>query len=157
MAATSRLPAWARARILQISSGCPVPIAVSRMAMMLMGLTDAIVLGQYAPEELGAVGLVADRRVLGFGIGILLGVQVFTSRLLGIGQRPGRAVSSGGGLVGHRDGRRVDGPLAICARSFHFVFVTIAPASPEAAAAAVTPEHVARRRRPRSPASWPTA
>ena len=141
MAATSRLPAWARAKDIADLIRLSVPIAVSRMAMMLMGLTDAIVLGRYAPEELAYV-LSAWLPIgvsLGFGIGILLGVQVLTSRLLGIGRRPGQAVSSGGALVGHRDGRRVDGRArAIAAPFFHFVFVTIAPASPEAAAAAVT-------------------
>ena len=85
-----------------------------------------------------AVGLVADRRVLGFGIGILLGVQVLYSRLLGIGQEAGSGrIFRRGALVGHRDGQRVDGRArAICHPFFHFVFVTIAPASPEAAAAA---------------------
>ncbi len=52
---TFRLPAWAKpsdiADLLRLS----VPIAVSRMAMMLMGLTDAIVLGQFAPGELAYV------------------------------------------------------------------------------------------------------
>lgn len=55
MAATSRLPAWARAKDIADLIRLSVPIAVSRMAMMLMGLTDAIVLGQYAPEELAYV------------------------------------------------------------------------------------------------------
>jgi MATE family multidrug resistance protein len=45
-------PAWARASeildLLRLSG----PIAVSRASMMLMGLTDAIVLGRMAPEEL---------------------------------------------------------------------------------------------------------
>ena len=91
MAATSRLPAWARAKDIADLIRLSVPIAVSRMAMMLMGLTDAIVLGQYAPEELAYV-LSAWLPIgvsLGFGIGILLGVQVLTSRLLGIGQEAG--------------------------------------------------------------------
>ena len=91
MAATSRLPAWAQAKDIADLIRLSVPIAVSRMAMMLMGLTDAIVLGQYAPEELAYV-LSAWLPIgvsLGFGIGILLGVQVLTSRLLGIGQEAG--------------------------------------------------------------------
>ena len=117
MAATSRLPAWARAKDIADLIRLSVPIAVSRMAMMLMGLTDAIVLGQYAPEELAYV-LSAWLPIgvsLGFGIGILLGVQVLTSRLLGIGRGGRVGPSSGGDLVGHRDGRRVDGRArAIC-------------------------------------------
>src|SRR5690606_34703695 len=81
MTATSRLPAWARAKDILDLIRLSVPIAVSRMAMMLMGLTDAIVLGQYAPGELAFV-LSAWLPIgvsLGFGIGILLGVQVLTS------------------------------------------------------------------------------
>jgi MATE family multidrug resistance protein len=147
MAATSRLPAWARAKDIADLIRLSVPIAVSRMAMMLMGLTDAIVLGQYAPEELAYV-LSAWLPIgvsLGFGIGILLGVQVLTSRLLGIGQEAGSgrifrrglwwAIVMGGVLTAAL--------VPFAAPFFHFVFVTIAPASPEAAAAAVTPEHVA--------------
>ena len=85
------------------------------MAMMLMGLTDAIVLGQYAPEELAYV-LSAWLPIgvsLGFGIGILLGVQVLTRARSARG-RVGLYLPAGA-LVGHRDGRRVDGRArAIC-------------------------------------------
>ena len=59
--------------------------------------------GQYAPEELAYV-LSAWLPIgvsLGFGIGILLGVQVLTSRLLGIGQEAGSGrIFRGGGSGG---------------------------------------------------------
>ena len=98
---TLRLPTWAKpsdiADLLRLS----VPIAVSRMAMMLMGLTDAIVLGQYAPEELAYV-LSAWLPIgvsVGLGIGILLGVQVLTSELLGVGREAGSGRIFRRGLV----------------------------------------------------------
>ena len=81
-------PAWARASeildLLRLSG----PIAVSRASMMLMGLTDAIVLGRMAPEELPFVlnSWLPMGISLGFGMGILLGVQVLTSELLGRGR-----------------------------------------------------------------------
>ena len=74
--ATFQLPLWAKPSDVADLIRLSVPIAVSRMAMMLMGLTDAIVLGQFAPEELAFV-LSAWLPIgvsLGFGIGILLGV-----------------------------------------------------------------------------------
>lgn len=83
-----RLPLWAKPSDVADLIRLSVPIAVSRMAMMLMGLTDAIVLGQFAPEELAFV-LSAWLPIgvsLGFGIGILLGVQVLTSELIGTGE-----------------------------------------------------------------------
>ena len=82
------LPAWMRASeivdLLRLSG----PIAVSRASIMFMGLTDAIVLGQYAPGELTYVlnSWLPMGVALGFGMGILLGVQVLTSELMGIGK-----------------------------------------------------------------------
>ncbi len=143
---TLSLPAWARpsdiADLLRLS----VPIAVSRMAMMLMGLTDAIVLGQFAPEELAYV-LSAWLPIgvsLGFGMGVLLGVQVLTSELLGVGKEAGSgrifrrglwwSVLMGVGLTAFL--------LPTAAPFFHWVFVTIAP--PSEAARAASPEMVAQ-------------
>ena len=146
MAATSRLPAWARPKDIADLIRLSVPIAVSRMAMMLMGLTDAIVLGQYAPEELAYV-LSAWLPIgvsLGFGIGILLGVQVLTSEMLGTGRE------AGSGRVFRRGlwwaivmGAVLTVALVPFADPFfHWVFVTIAPVS-DAAIRAATPEEVA--------------
>lgn len=146
MAATSRLPAWARAKDIADLIRLSVPIAVSRMAMMLMGLTDAIVLGQYAPEELAYV-LSAWLPIgvsLGFGIGILLGVQVLTSEMLGTGREAGSGRVFRRGL----SWAVVMGAVLTVALVpfadpfFHWVFVTIAPAS-DAAIRAATPEEVA--------------
>ncbi|MFN3608979.1 MAG: MATE family efflux transporter [Hyphomonas sp.] len=144
MTATSRLPAWARPKDIADLIRLSVPIAVSRMAMMLMGLTDAIVLGQYAPEELAFV-LSAWLPIgvsLGFGIGILLGVQVLTSEMLGTGQ------AAGSGRVFRRGlwwaivmGAALTLALLPFAEPFfHFVFVTIAPPSD---VAVLAPEVVA--------------
>lgn len=81
-------PTWMQASqildLLRLSG----PIAVTRASMMLMGLTDAIVLGRMAPEELPFVlnSWLPMGIALGFGMGILLGVQVLTSELLGQGK-----------------------------------------------------------------------
>ncbi|ABI76992.1 MATE efflux family protein [Hyphomonas neptunium ATCC 15444] len=145
MTATSRLPAWARPKDIADLIRLSVPIAVSRMAMMLMGLTDAIVLGQYAPGELAYVlsAWLPISISLGFGVGILLGIQVLTSELLGTGREAGSgrvfrrglwwAVVMGAVLTAVL--------LPISDPFFHWVFVTIAPASD--APSAVTPEIVA--------------
>ncbi len=129
--ATFQLPLWAKPSDVADLIRLSVPIAVSRMAMMLMGLTDAIVLGQFAPEELAFV-LSAWLPIgvsLGFGIGILLGVQVLTSELIGTGDEAdtGRifrrgllwAVSMGIALTLLL--LPLAGPL------FHWLFVEIAP------------------------------
>ena len=145
MAATSSLPAWARAKDIADLIRLSVPIAVSRMAMMLMGLTDAIVLGQYAPEELAYV-LSAWLPIgvsLGFGIGILLGVQVLTSEMLGTGREAasGRVFRRGlwwsivMGIV------LTLALVPFAQPFFHWIFVTIAPASQETNS--VSPEVVA--------------
>lgn len=81
-------PAWLRASdiwdLLRLSG----PIAISRMSMMLMGLTDAIVLGQVAPGELPFVlnSWLPMGISLGLGMGILLGVQILTSEMAGRGE-----------------------------------------------------------------------
>ncbi|MBK8196869.1 MAG: multidrug transporter [Acidobacteria bacterium] len=142
---TSRLPAWARpsdiADLLRLS----VPIAVSRMAMMLMGLTDAIVLGQFAPQELAYVlsSWLPIGVSLGLGLGILLGVQVLTSEMLGVGREAGSGRVFRRGLVwAVLLGAALTALLLPTAGAlFHWLFVTIAPASE--AERAATPEVVA--------------
>lgn len=81
-------PAWMRAADLVDLLRLSGPIAITRASMMLMGLTDAIVLGRMAPEELPFVlnAWLPLGISLGFGMGILLGVQVLTSELLGTGR-----------------------------------------------------------------------
>lgn len=81
-------PAWARPSdivdLLRLSG----PIAVSRAAMMLMGLTDVIVLGQNAPGELSFVlnSWLPIGVSLGLTIGLLMGVSVLTAELAGNGR-----------------------------------------------------------------------
>ena len=143
---TSRLPAWARPSDIADLMRLSVPIAISRMAMMLMGVTDAIVLGQYAPGELAYVlnAWLPMGISLGLGLGILLGVQVLTSELLGVGREKdsGRIFRRGllwGALLG---GALTLLLIPTAGSFFHWIFVTIAPPS-EAAGIDAPPEVVA--------------
>ncbi len=83
-----KAPAWAKpsdiADLLKLS----VPIAISRMSVMLMSVTDAIVLGQYAPGQLPFVlnSWLPIGVAIGMGLGLLLGVQVLTAELGGVGR-----------------------------------------------------------------------
>lgn len=143
---TSRLPAWARPSDVADLMRLSVPIAISRMAMMLMGVTDAIVLGQFAPAELAYVlnAWLPMGVSLGLGLGILLGVQVLTSELLGVGREKdsGRIFRRGllwGALLG---GALTLLLIPTAGSFFHWIFVTIAPPS-EAAGIDAPPEVVA--------------
>ena len=143
---TSRLPAWARPSDIADLMRLSVPIAISRMAMMLMGVTDAIVLGQYAPGELAYVlnAWLPMGISLGLGLGILLGVQVLTSEQLGVGREKdsGRIFRRGllwGALLG---GTLTLLLIPTAGSFFHWIFVTIAPPS-EAAGIDAPPEVVA--------------
>ncbi len=64
------------------------PIVMSRLGVMAIGLTDAIVVGQYSATELGlhSLGWAPTVTVLVAGIGLLLGVQVMTARHIGAGR-----------------------------------------------------------------------
>jgi multidrug resistance protein, MATE family len=143
---TSRLPAWARPSDVADLMRLSVPIAISRMAVMLMGVTDAIVLGQYAPGELAYVlnAWLPIGISLGLGLGILLGVQVLTSELLGTGREAdsGRIFRRGllwGALLG---GALTLLLIPTAGSFFQWIFVTIAPPS-EAAGIDAPPEVVA--------------
>jgi MATE family multidrug resistance protein len=65
------------------------PVVTSRLAIMTMGLTDAIVVGRYSAEQLGfhALGWAPTVVVLMVAIGLLSGVQVMTARVIGEGRR----------------------------------------------------------------------
>ena len=67
------------------------PNVLSRLGIMAMGLTDAIVVGHYSSVELGyhALGWAPTVTVLVAGIGLLQGIQVLTARHIGAG-RPER-------------------------------------------------------------------
>jgi len=82
-------PAWMRTSDILDLLRLSVPIAVSRLSWMLMGLTDAIVLGQVKGQE-HELAFVLNSWLplgisIGFGMGTLLGVQVLTSELVGRG------------------------------------------------------------------------
>jgi len=83
-------PSWLRTADIWDLFRLSAPIAVSRLSWMLMGLTDAIVLGQVAGQE-HELAFVLNSWLplgisLGFGMGILLGIQVLTSELVGRGE-----------------------------------------------------------------------
>lgn len=142
----SRLPAWARPADIADLMRLSVPIAISRMAMMLMGLTDAIVLGQYAPGELAYVlnAWLPMGISLGLGLGILLGVQVLTSELLGVGDEAnsGRIFRRGVLWAVILAGALTLVLVPTADNFFRWVFVTIAPVS-ETAGIDAPPEVVA--------------
>jgi len=65
------------------------PVVLSRLGVMVMGLTDAVVTGQHSSRELGyqALGWALTVVVLTTGIGLLMGVQAMTARAVGAGRR----------------------------------------------------------------------
>lgn len=69
------------------------PVVLSRLGIMAMGLTDAIVVGHHSSVELGyhAMGWAPTMVVLTTGVGLLMGVQVLTAQLVG----EGRAADTG--------------------------------------------------------------
>lgn len=129
----SRLPVWASPAELWDLLRLAGPIAISRLSMMLMSLTDAVVLGRYAPGELPFIlnSWLPVGVTLGLGIGLMLGVQVLTSELMGIGEekqsgrifRRGFWLAAGLGLV-------IAVLVFMTARPlFHYMFVVLAPGS----------------------------
>ncbi|WP_395671043.1 MATE family efflux transporter [Phenylobacterium sp.] len=65
------------------------PVVLSRLGIMTMGLTDAVVLGRYSAKELGfhALAWAPTSVALTTAIGLLVGVQVMTARAVGEGRR----------------------------------------------------------------------
>ncbi|HEX2558741.1 MATE family efflux transporter [Phenylobacterium sp.] len=65
------------------------PVVMSRLGIMTMGLTDAIVLGRHSAEQLAfhILAWAPTSVVLTLGIGLLMGVQVMTARAIGEGRR----------------------------------------------------------------------
>ncbi len=64
------------------------PVVISRLGMMTMGLSDAIVVGRYSAIELGwhAMAWAPTTIVLVVGTSLLGGVQVMTARAIGEGK-----------------------------------------------------------------------
>ena len=67
------------------------PVVLSRLGIMTMGLTDAVVVGRYSATELGyhALGWAPTSVILTAVVGLLTGIQVMTARVIGEG-RPER-------------------------------------------------------------------
>ncbi|MDB5427756.1 MAG: efflux family protein [Phenylobacterium sp.] len=65
------------------------PVVISRLGIMAMGLSDAIVVGRYSATQLGyhALGWAPTSVVVTMAIGLLSGVQVMTARAIGEGRR----------------------------------------------------------------------
>jgi MATE family multidrug resistance protein len=65
------------------------PVALSRLGIMAMGLTDAIMVGRFSATQLGyhALGWTPHGLVLTASVGLLSGVQVMVSRAIGEGRR----------------------------------------------------------------------
>ncbi|HEY3694610.1 MATE family efflux transporter [Phenylobacterium sp.] len=64
------------------------PVVASRLGVMVMGLTDALVVGRYSAEQLGfhALAWAPTSVVVTMAIGLLTGVQVMTARAVGEGR-----------------------------------------------------------------------
>jgi MATE family multidrug resistance protein len=65
------------------------PVVISRLGIMAMGLSDAIVVGRYSATQLGyhALAWAPTSVVVTMAIGLLTGVQVMTARAIGEGRR----------------------------------------------------------------------
>ncbi|WP_333612686.1 MATE family efflux transporter [Brevundimonas bullata] len=65
------------------------PVVIARLGIMTMGLTDAIVVGHYASRELAyhSLAWAPSSVVLTTAVGLMMGVQVMTARLLGEGRK----------------------------------------------------------------------
>lgn len=65
------------------------PVVMARLGIMTMGLTDAIVVGHYASRELAyhSLAWAPSSVVLTTAVGLMMGVQVMTARLLGEGRK----------------------------------------------------------------------
>ena len=92
-------PAWANLPDIYDILKLSAPIAVSRSSFMLMVLTDTIVLGRNAPDELPYVlnSWLPIGILIGIAGGLLLGVSVLTAEMSGRGeaQNSGRIVRAG--------------------------------------------------------------
>ena len=80
-------PRRARADLTELLS-LAGPVIAARIGIMVMGLTDAVVVGRYSATELGyhALGWAPTSILLTTGVGLLLGVQVLTAQAIGEGR-----------------------------------------------------------------------
>ena len=77
------------------------PVVASRLGMMTMGLTDALVVGRYSAVQLGyhAMGWALTSVTVVTAIGLLSGVQVMASRAIGEGRPKEAGAALRRGLV----------------------------------------------------------
>lgn len=64
------------------------PVVMARLGIMTMGLIDAVVVGRYSAQELAfhSLGWAPQGVMVTTAVGLLLGVQVMTARLVGAGR-----------------------------------------------------------------------
>ncbi|WP_295707046.1 MATE family efflux transporter [uncultured Brevundimonas sp.] len=76
-----------RSTLRQLSS-LAWPVVLARIGIMTMGLTDAIVVGHYSSQELAfhSLAWAPSSVVLTTAVGLMMGVQVMTARMLGEGR-----------------------------------------------------------------------
>jgi len=115
------------------------PVALSRLGIMGMGVTDVIVVGQLAPHDLAhqALGWAPTGVALVGGIGLLTGVQVLAARALGAGDPTHAGAAWRRGLVVAMIAGVLFGSLLFFAAQPLLVMFGISPAL-AAGAAAVT-------------------
>ncbi|MET0273554.1 MAG: MATE family efflux transporter [Phenylobacterium sp.] len=77
------------------------PVVLSRLGIMAMGLTDAVVVGRYSATQLGyhALAWAPTSVILTMSIGLMTGVQVMTARAVGEGVRHNTGAVLRRGLV----------------------------------------------------------
>src|SRR5260370_40937632 len=77
------------------------PLVPARLGIMIMGFTDAVVVGRYSAVQLGyhALGWAVSSLVMGAALGLLSGVQVMASRAIGEGQPRQAGAARRRGLV----------------------------------------------------------
>ncbi len=77
------------------------PVIFSRLGIMTMGLTDAIVVGRFSPVQLGyhALAWAPTSIAVTVSIGLLTGTQVMTARAIGEGRRQAAGAVLRRGLV----------------------------------------------------------
>lgn len=65
------------------------PVILSRLGIMVMGLTDAIVVGHFSAQQLGfhAMAWAPSSIFVTMNVGLLVGIQVMTARAIGAGKR----------------------------------------------------------------------
>ncbi|RAK52379.1 MATE family efflux transporter [Phenylobacterium deserti] len=73
------------AQLLKLSG----PVVLARLGIMVMGLTDAVVVGHYSAAQLGyhAQAWAPTSVILTMTVGLLTGIQVMTARAVGQGRR----------------------------------------------------------------------